>query len=145
MRLRAQMPELVGATHWINGDTTKDNLVGNPTLIHFWSVSCYMCKDMMSEVNRLRDKYMQELNIVAVHIPRTIADQDVDLVRLNAFEHHIKHPIYVDNALRMKYAFANSQVPAYYLFDKEGELRHFQAGKSGMKILEHRVNRLLNE
>ena len=145
MRLREQIPELLGATYWINGDTTKEKLVGeNPTLIHFWSVSCYMCKEMMGEVNKLRDKYMK-LNIVAVHIPLKTSDQDVDLIRSSAIAHNITHSIYVDNAMRMKYAFGNNQVPAYYLFDKEGELRHFQAGKSGMRILENRVNRLLND
>lgn len=46
MKLREQMPELVGATTWLNGEVTKAELVGKkPTLIHFWSVSCHLCKE----------------------------------------------------------------------------------------------------
>ncbi|MBB3868056.1 Uri superfamily endonuclease [Parageobacillus toebii NBRC 107807] len=41
--------------------------------------------------------------------------------------------------------FENQYVPAYYVFDAEGKLRHFQAGGSGMKMLEKRVNRVLEE
>lgn len=29
-----------------------------PTLIHFWSVSCHLCKEAMPEVNKLRDEYV---------------------------------------------------------------------------------------
>ena len=81
MRLRELMPELVGATAWINGDTSKEKLVGKkPTLIHFWSVSCYMCKDAIREINRFRDKYKDDLNVVAVHMPRSEADLDLNLI-----------------------------------------------------------------
>ncbi len=41
--------------------------------------------------------------------------------------------------------FENQYVPAYYVFDREGKLRHFQAGGSGMKMLEKRVNEYLDE
>ena len=41
--------------------------------------------------------------------------------------------------------FDNQYVPAYYVFDKDGQLRHFQAGGGGMKMLEKRVNRVLDE
>ncbi|KYD29753.1 hypothetical protein B4110_1323 [Parageobacillus toebii] len=46
---------------------------------------------------------------------------------------------------RFRDAFENQYVPAYYVFDAEGKLRHFQAGGSGMKLLEKRVNRVLEE
>ncbi|QUW21739.1 redoxin domain-containing protein [Sporosarcina sp. Marseille-Q4063] len=146
MRLRELMPDLVGATAWLNGDTSKEKLVGNkPTLIHFWSISCYMCKDAMPEVNQFRDKYQDDLNVVAVHIPRSEADLDLDLIKSSAEAHDIKQPIFVDNALKLRSAFGNKQVPAYYVFDKDGQLRHFQAGGSGMKMLEKRVIRVLDE
>ncbi|WP_210469540.1 TlpA disulfide reductase family protein [Sporosarcina sp. 6E9] len=146
MKLHEFMPELVGATAWINGVTSKEQLVGNkPVLFHFWSVSCYMCKDAMPVINQFRDKYKDNLNIVAVHIPRSEADVDINLVKSSAEAHDIKHPIFIDNALKLRGAFGNEQVPAYYVFDKDGRLRHFQSGGSGMKLLEKRITRLLNE
>jgi thiol-disulfide isomerase/thioredoxin len=146
LRLHELMPELVGATAWINDVTSKEQLVGNkPALIHFWSVSCYMCKDAMPVINQFRDKYKDDLNVVAVHIPRSKADEDLNLIKSSAKAHDIKQPIFVDNALKLRDAFGNEQVPAYYVFDKDGQLRHFQAGGSGMKMLEKRIIRLLDE
>lgn len=146
MKLREPMPELLGATEWLNGEVTKEQLIGEkPTLIHFWSVSCHLCKESMPNVNQFRDDYKDKLNVVAVHMPRSEDDLDLELIKKTAAEHDITQPIYVDSEHKLKEAFENQYVPAYYVFDKDGNLRHFQAGGSGMKMLEKRVNRVLDE
>lgn len=146
MKLRTQMPELQGATTWLNGETTKSELVGEkPTLIHFWSISCHLCKEAMPDVNNFRDQYKDELNVVAVHMPRSEDDTNLEEIKKVAAEHDITQPIFVDSELKLSDAFENQYVPAYYVFDKDGQLRHFQAGGSGMKMLEKRVNRVLDE
>jgi thiol-disulfide isomerase/thioredoxin len=143
MKLREQMPELTGATEWINGEVTKEDLIGKPTLIHFWSVSCYLCKEAMPEINDLRDEYDDELNVVAVHMPRSEDDLDLGVIRSMAMGHDITQPIFVDSEHKLTDAFENKYVPAYYVFDAEGNLRHFQAGGSGMNMLKKRINRVL--
>jgi thiol-disulfide isomerase/thioredoxin len=146
MRLRDQMPELDGATAWLNGRTSKRELVGEkPTLIHFWSVSCHSCKESMPDINEFRDRFQNDLHVVAVHMPRSEKDLDIYLVEEVAEEHNITQPIFVDNEMKLTDAFNNQHVPAYYVFDKNGRLRHMQAGGSGMKMLEKRVNRVLDE
>lgn len=146
MKLREQMPELEGATTWLNGERTKADLIGEkPTLIHFWSVSCHLCKEAMPDVNNFRDQYKDELNVVAVHMPRSEDDLDLEKIKEVAAEHDITQPIFVDSEAKLTDAFENQYVPAYYVFDKDGQLRHFQAGGSGMKMLEKRVNRVLGE
>jgi len=114
-------------------------------LIHFWSVSCHLCKEAMPQVNEFRDRYQHELNVVAVHMPRSEKDLDIELVKQTAEEHGITQPILIDNEHKITEAFENQYVPAYYVFDAEGKLRHFQAGGSGMKMLEKRVTRVLEE
>ncbi|RJS62041.1 TlpA disulfide reductase family protein [Bacillus sp. PK3_68] len=146
MKLREPMPELNGATAWLNGEVTKDELVGEkPTLIHFWSISCHLCKEAMPKVNEFRDEYSDKLNVVAVHMPRSEDDLNLEEIKSVAAEHGITQPIFVDSEHKLTEAFENQYVPAYYVFDKDGNLRHFQAGGSGMKMLEKRVNRVLDE
>lgn len=146
MRLRTEMPELVGATEWLNGKVKKADLIGEkPTLIHFWSISCYLCKEAMPQVNEFRDRFKDKLNVVAVHMPRSEDDVNIEEIKRVAAEHDITQPIFVDSELKLTDAFENQYVPAYYVFDKTGVLRHFQAGGSGMKMLEKRVLRVLEE
>jgi thiol-disulfide isomerase/thioredoxin len=144
MKLRTPMPELEGATTWFNGEVSKSDLMGGkPTLIHFWSISCGLCKEAMPDVNEFRDKYIDKLNVIAVHMPRSEKDLDLDEIKKVADEHDIVQPIFVDNQHKLTDAFENQYVPSYYVFDEEGQLRHFQAGGGGMKMLTKRVNRVL--
>ncbi|WML31961.1 TlpA disulfide reductase family protein [Neobacillus sp. OS1-32] len=146
MKLREPMPELTGAAEWLNGQLTREKLVGEkPTLIHFWSISCHLCKEAMPQVNQFRDQYKDKLNVVAVHMPRSENDLNIEEIKKTAAEYGITQPIFVDSEHKLTDAFENQYVPAYYVFDKDGLLRHFQAGGSGMKMLEKRVNRVLAE
>ncbi|MDE3838352.1 thiol-disulfide oxidoreductase [Bacillus methanolicus] len=146
MKLREPMPELNGATAWLNGEVTREQLIGEkPTLIHFWSISCHLCKEAMPQVNQFRDEFKDKLNVVAVHMPRSENDLDIEDIKKVAAEHEITQPIFVDSEFKLADAFENQYVPAYYVFDKDGNLRHYQAGGGGMKMLEKRVNRVLSE
>ncbi|MEB1809904.1 MAG: redoxin domain-containing protein [Bacillaceae bacterium] len=145
LKLRSPMPDLSGATEWLNGsEISKEELLGSkPTLFHFWSVSCGLCKDAMPNINEFRDKYADQLNVIAIHMPRSEKDTDIEQIKQVAEDHGISQLIAVHNAHKITDSFENQYVPAYYVFDAEGQLRHFQAGGSGMKMLTKRVNRVL--
>lgn len=146
MKLRDEMPSLTGETAELNGEVKRDELIGEkPTLVHFWSISCHLCKEAMPNVNEFRDQYKDKLNVVSVHMPRSENDVNVEDIKKVAAEYGITQPILVDNDFKITDEFQNQYVPAYYVFDKNGVLRHFQAGGSGMKMLTKRVNRVLDE
>lgn len=147
MRLRDEMPELEGATVWYNSEPIeKKDLIGHkPTLIHFWSVSCEICKQTMRNIQEFRNNYKNELHVIAVHMPRSEEDLDLEQIKQVAEEHDITQPIFVDNEHRLTDAFNNHYVPSYYVFDKKGQLRHRQSGNGGMKMLEKRLNRVIGK
>ena len=149
MRIGTQMPKLNGATEWFNGTQAhaEAEAVGHPTLVHFWSVSCNICKDNLPRVAQWRDeKKEQGLRVIAVHMPRYEADTDVEKVRDSISEHGIVEPVGVDNEHKLRDAFQNDQgyVPAYYLFDSEGKLKSFAAGERGLDMLKSAIERLLS-
>ncbi|MFA8438596.1 redoxin domain-containing protein [Pueribacillus sp. YX66] len=146
MKLRSEIPELNGATKWLNSKVTKNDLIGEkPTLVHFWSMRCNLCKEAMPKINKYRDVYKDRLNVISVHTPRSEKDLNINEIIQVAEEHDISQPIFIDNEMKLTDVFENEYVPAYYLFDREGKLRHFQAGGSSMKTLFKRVERILNE
>jgi thiol-disulfide isomerase/thioredoxin len=144
MNLRDELPMLEGAAAWINREEDSEVLVeGKPTLIHFWSISCHLCKLVMPKLNKLLENFQDDLNVVSVHIPRTDSDLEVEKVKEVAAQFNMTQPIFVDNELHLTAAFENQYVPAYYIFDSERKMRHFQAGGDGILLLANRLERLL--
>ncbi|MFN2455765.1 MAG: redoxin domain-containing protein [Pyrinomonadaceae bacterium] len=148
MTIGTRMPSLDGATEWFGG--TQAHAVaeaqGHTTLVHFWSISCGMCKDNLPRITEWRDGRRDEgLRVIAVHLPRDEADRDVEEVRAAISEFNITEPCAIDNEHKLRDAFQNERsiVPAYYLFDAEGKLKSFAAGESGMELLASALDRLL--
>ncbi|WP_134684203.1 redoxin domain-containing protein [Brevibacillus migulae] len=144
MRLREELPDFPGITEWFNSQVSKADLAGKPVLVHFWSVSCHMCKDSMPQINEWRDKYKDNgLQVVGIHMPRSEADTDLEIIKETIAKYELIHPIGVDSELKTVDAFQNEYVPAFYLFDESLQLRHFQAGEKGLNLVKKRLHRIL--
>ena len=148
MRIGTEMPSLEGATEWFNatGARAAEESKGRVTLVHFWSVSCGLCKENLPRVAEWREGRAAEgLRVIAVHMPRYEADSDVETVRDAVTGYGIAEPCAVDNEHRLRDAFQNEQgyVPAYYLFDAEGKLRGFAAGENGLRMIAPALDRVL--
>ena len=142
------MPALDGATEWFGGTQAQAEAEaqGHPTLIHFWSLSCHICKENMPRVGTWRDELREKgLRVIAVHMPRYESDTDVEQVRDMITTHQISEPCAVDNEHKLRDAFQNEQgyVPAYYLFDSQGKLRGFAAGERGLDLLKATLDRIM--
>lgn len=150
MRIGTPLPSLEGATEWLKGsaDEIAKEIEGRPVLIHFWSLSCGMCKDNLPRVAEWRERYAPAgLRLVAIHMPRYTADTDVSAVREAVTQYKIKDPGAVDNDHKLRDAFQNEHgyVPAYYLFDDQHKLKSFAAGEYGTKVMEPALERMLGE
>lgn len=147
MRIGDAMPSLEGATTWFNGSLvdTTETIKGKPTLVHFWAVSCGICKDKMPQLNEIKKKYgALGMKTVAVHMPRYEADTDLDTVEEAITANHITEPTAVDSLHKLKDAFLNEQgwVPVYYLFDAEGKLKTRAAGEFGLSVLQTALDKM---
>ena len=136
------MPELDGATGWVNGTAKRSELIRKPTLIHFWAISCQVCHDNMPTVVQWRDEY-PELQVVGVHMPRQQEDTDIVKVNADIEKLAITEPCAIDNEHTIGERFENQFWPAYFLFDADGNLRGRAAGYSGLKMIEGPLKRVL--
>ncbi len=147
MRIGDIMPPLTGATTWFNGseEDTMQHIAGKPVLVHFWAVSCGICKDKMPQLNEIKSTYgALGLQTIAVHMPRYEADTDLDTVNEAMQANKIEEPTAVDSLHKLKDAFQNEQgwVPVYYLFDAEGKLKTRAAGEFGITVLQTALDKM---
>jgi len=142
------MPRLEGAIEWFNatGARAEVEAKGHPTLVHFWAVSCDVCKANMPRIAAWRDEHRARgLRVVAVHVPLTEDDADVELVREALTPLNITEPCAVDNKRKLSEAFQNERtdVPAYYLFGREGKLVCRGNDTRGLDVLASSLETLL--
>lgn len=83
LRMDAALPSLDGGTDWFNSEPIKDDdLKGHPVLVHYWSISCGVCKESLPDLNRWLEEYgAKGLKIVCVHMPRQESDTIVEDVK----------------------------------------------------------------
>lgn len=143
MRLYEKMPEFAGVKEWLNGAASKEELKRVPVLVYFWSISCETCKESLPGIKQWHEKYKGSgLRVIGIHMPRSEEDTDVEKVKQAVAEWGIKDPTAIDNLHAMTDLYENQYVPAFYLFDEEGKLRHYQAGAKGAQMLEQRLEKI---
>jgi len=147
LRMRAPLPDLGGVAHWINGTPDMEDLAGRPVLVHFWSTGCHVCHEVAGRLSEWRDRYApQGLAVISVHQPRSPEELDVAAVAADADgAMGIRQPCAIDNEHIIVDRFDNQYVPAYYVFNRQHVLRHFQAGDKGYDRIEAAIERALEE
>lgn len=148
MRLGSELPSFEGATGWLGESVARDALVGAPLLVHFWSVSCYLCKGNYPTIREWQEEFAEKgLRVVAVHMPRQEEDLNEERVREVVAHLGLSEPCALDNEHAVKDAFQNSEgwVPAYFLFSAEGVLKSRSAGDAGLTMMRSALERLLSE
>lgn len=147
LRMRSPLPSLDGAAAWINGTPPADELRGRPVVVSFWSTSCYLCHESAQTFAQWRERFQRHgVAFVAVHQPRSEAELDVDAVTKDALaEMKLTQPVAIDNDHTIVDRFGNEFVPAFYVFNRAHQLRHFQAGGKGFERIEAAIQRVLDE
>ena len=138
------LPELDGAAEWLNGEVKREDLAGSPTLVHFWAKSCYICHENMPTVAQWRETYgPQGLKFVAVHMPRQEEDTDIAAVKADAAAMNLAEPCAIDNEHAIGERFQSAMWPAYFVFDRDGNMKSRAAGHAGLSIIEEAIKRVL--
>jgi len=143
MPLYTPLPAWPEGARWVNGVPSLEP-GGAALLVHLWAKSCDCCKDGFPFLPAWLHAYGAAGNfrIVGIHAPRTPADADVDAVEAEIERLGFAHPVWIDAEGTSLRLFRCDALPAYYLFDADGRLRHAQIGDAGLGLLERTIRRL---
>src|SRR5689334_17533312 len=136
-----RLPSLAQATEWLNAKSGPQQVKGHPTLVHFWSITSETAKTNLARLAELRDQRRREaLRVIAVHVPQSEPEKNARAV-LDAIERlNLTEPCALDNNLKI--SRGQEDLPFYFLFDPEGELRSFS---SDLEVIEDQLDQLLAE
>jgi hypothetical protein len=144
MKVDLQFPSFERATEWLNGRVTTRQTKGHPTLVHFWSISSELAKTNLAHIAQIRDQRKREgLRVIAVHVPQSEAEKDFRVVRDSAIRLNLTEPCALDNDRRVSQGYED--LPAYFLFDPEGEIRSSASGANGLDVIDEDLDELLGK
>ncbi|MBB6449454.1 thiol-disulfide isomerase/thioredoxin [Geomicrobium halophilum] len=141
LQLGSLLPSLDGGTEWLNPLENKIGFDG-PIFIHFWSLSCDSCRATLQEVGDLFRAFRDDTSCLSIHMPRNGDDQNLYEVRAVAAKAGITVPLCMDGNQDIANTFGIRFMPAYFIFDKEQELRYKQQGSTSISTLRRRLGRL---
>ncbi|HEY2962241.1 MAG TPA: protein kinase [Pyrinomonadaceae bacterium] len=151
-KVDTKLPSFAGATEWLNrtaaGLPEAKTLKGHPTLVHFWSVSSEDSKTNLAQLAHLRDQRKRDgLRVIAIHSPQSEAEKDARVVRDAATRLNLTEPCALDNDHRLleKFSHEPEDLPAYYLFDTEGNLLNSATGAAGLDTIEDQLDATIAE
>ena len=141
------MPELSGATAWINSPPlTSAQLRGKVVLVDFWTYSCINCLRTLPYIKAWNEKYKESgLIIIGVHTPEFPFEKDESNVRKAVKNLGITYPVAMDNDYNIWRAFNNEYWPAHYFIDATGKVRYHHFGEGSYDESEQWIRTLLEE
>jgi serine/threonine-protein kinase len=95
-----------------------------------------------------RDQRKREgLRVIAVHSPQSDAEKKQHAVRDAVERFNLIEPCALDNEhkLRQEFGEESETLPAYFLFDIDGTLRHSSSGAERLEQLEDELDQLMHE
>jgi cytochrome c biogenesis protein CcmG, thiol:disulfide interchange protein DsbE len=105
----------------LNGKTfTASQLIGKPTLIDFWAINCRGCIVEMPQLNKLKEKYKERVNFIAISMDSGKSVQE--FLKKNPFNFNILIDGYVYTANSLKI----TGFPTNMFLDKNGYVREIR-------------------
>jgi peroxiredoxin len=120
------------------GVVVQDSLARKKSLLLFFTTACGHCRTEISNLNKLRLKYQQELDIIAVSLDNRQATM--------ALEEELKLdiPILIADNRKVKDDFKLTILPVLYYIDESRILRKHSRGEHSLAFDEDLIREFIN-
>ena len=132
--LAAPLPEFTrtDTASWLNSPPlTVSHLRGKVVLIDVWTFECWNCYRSFPWLHDLARRYgKQGLMVVGIHSPELASERDLPQLKRKVAEFGFVYPVMIDNDFAYWRALGNQYWPAFYLVDKQGQIRYRFVGET---------------
>ncbi len=137
---------------WINSSPLNiKDLQGKVVLIDFWTFGCWNCYRSFPWLNAMENRLDKEnFQVIGIHTPEFDNERIRKNIEAKVKEFGLHHPIMIDNDSSYWRAMNNRYWPAYYILDKQGNVRavffgETHEGDRRAKQIEKTIKTLLSE
>lgn len=146
------LPEFTAmdAQGWINSaPLSVADFAGNVVLLDFWTFDCWNCYRSFPWLKELEQRMAgRDFKVLGIHTPEFEHEKVRANVVAKVKEFGLEHPVMMDNDFAYWRALGNRYWPAFYLVDRNGQVRAIfvgetHAGDANAQNIERLIEELL--
>lgn len=141
-------PDFSWLQNWINSDSiaSLEDLKGKVVMIDFWTLGCINCINTHKETNKLYSEFKDTwFEIVGIHAPEFQYERNLSEVKKAVEKYNIEFPVVQDNDFTTWKLYNNRYWPAFYMIDKQWNVRYTHFGEGGYEKKREVIKELLTE
>jgi thiol-disulfide isomerase/thioredoxin len=141
-------PELETGLDWINTGgkpVTIASLKGKVVLLDFWTFGCANCMHVIDDLERLEQKYPEQLVVIGVHSAKFANEGRTSQIRKVVQRYELKHPVVNDKAMAIWDAYGARAWPTLEVIDPAGNVVGQVAGEGHYDTLDRVIGSLAAE
>ncbi len=146
---KVRAAELPSDVPWLNCEDPAEwtaQMKGQVIVLDFWTHCCINCLHMMPHLSRIEERFaLAPVQVVGVHTPKFLQEQDYESVANAVHRYHIQHPVVMDSRQELWSQFLVKAWPTIVLVDAEGYVREHISGETTVDDLSGRIEELLAE
>ena len=142
-------PELGPGLAWLNTDRPlrfAQELRGQVVLLDFWTYCCINCMHILPDLEHLERTFAgRPFVVIGVHSAKFDNETDRGSIRAAMQRYGIRHPVVVDEDMRLWRAYGARSWPTRVLVDPTGAIAATVAGEGHREELTRAIESLLDQ
>ena len=142
-------PELDKGLAWLNTDRPlrfAHELRGQVVLLDFWTYCCINCMHILPDLEHLEERFAgRPFLVIGVHSAKFDNEADRGSIRAAMQRYGIRHPVVVDEDLRLWRAYAARSWPTRVLVDPAGAIVMTVGGEGHLEELAQAIETQLEQ
>ncbi|MBI4717517.1 MAG: redoxin domain-containing protein [Planctomycetes bacterium] len=142
-------PELESPHGWLNTDRPlrlAGELRGQVVVLDFWTYCCINCMHILPDLAYLEHKYGSDpVTFIGVHSAKFANEAARETIRAAILRYEIKHPVVIDDRMRLWRAYAVRSWPTLVVIDPRGYVVAVAAGEGNREIIDAAIAQTLEQ
>lgn len=143
---QVKAPEFPPNLDWLNVDAplTIDGLHGKIILFDFWTYGCINCIHMIPIMQKLEERFPDELVIIGVHSHKFDNEGDTSNIRQIVERYQLTHPVINDKDFLVWKAYHANAWPSFVIVDPRGYVVAAQSGEVPYEAFEQYIAAMID-
>ncbi len=147
MEQTVRAPDFDAGLGWLNTDRPLQlggELHGQVVVLDFWTYCCINCMHILPDLAYLEHKYRSEaVTFIGVHSAKFANESSRETIRAAILRYEIKHPVVIDDHMKIWRAYAVRSWPTLVVIDPKGYVVGAAAGEGNRDVIDQTIAKTL--